>query len=112
MSHLKTLVLSLTVIVYLLTFRPFGSVIYDVAEKYDGTSVAELRKMERVALKKCKAGLDLTFLQNCKLFRVFPKFISFRIPYGNSHDVCAIRKRLLKSAVHKRLSEKRQLDKQ
>ena len=27
MSHLKTLVLSLTVIVYLLTFRPFGSVI-------------------------------------------------------------------------------------
>ena len=112
MSLLRTCVLSVQLIVYLLTFRPFGSVIYDVAGKYDGTSVAELRKLEKVALKQCKAGLDLTFLQNCKLFRVFPKFLSFRIPYGNSNDLCSIRKRLLRSAIHKRISEKRQLDRQ
>ena len=33
MSLLRTCVLSVQLIVYLLTFRPFGSVIYDVTQK-------------------------------------------------------------------------------
>ena len=109
---LRKTFLFLLIAVHLLTFRPFGSVVYDIAEKYDGCSVAELRKLEKLTLKRAKADLDITFLQNCKLFRIFPKFITFRISYGNNHDIRAIRKRLLKSALHKRISDKRQLDKQ
>ena len=56
--------------------------------------------------------MDITFLQNCKLFRVFPKFLSFRLPYGTDTDTYLIRKRLLRSALHKRVIEKQQLDRQ
>ena len=78
---LRTVVFFLQIVIRWLTLRPFGSIIYDVAEKYEGIGVAELRKLEKLALKRSKADLDITFLQNCKLFRVFPKFITFQIPF-------------------------------
>ena len=68
-------------------------------DKYDGRiSIAVLRKFEK-AVKSRKAELDLKFLKNCQSFHVFPKFLCFPFPNTSNHDVLAIRKRLLRSAI-------------
>ena len=93
---LKTFVLFVQITLHFILNRPFGAIIHDIAGKYGEVDIRVLRKLEKVTLKRSKAELDITFLKNCKLFRVFPKFLQFRIPYGSEHDVSDIRKRLLK----------------
>ena len=61
-------------------------------------------------MKRRKAELDLTFLKNCKLLRIIPKFLCFQILYGSTNDLHAIRKRLLRNAISERLRDKRKLD--
>ncbi|XP_068739114.1 uncharacterized protein [Montipora capricornis] len=103
---LKTIVSFLRVIVTLLSLRPFGNIIHDIAGKYGKkVSISDLRKFEKTSIKVSKAELDLNFLKNCLSFNVFPKFICFQLPNTSRHDVHAIRKRLLRSAIAKRRKE-------
>ena len=103
MSKLKIVVLALNIITSLLIQRPFGTVIYDIAAKYDGIiAVADLRRVEKLAVKVKKAELDITFLKNCLSLNVIPKFLLFHLPHTNHVDTNAIRKRLLRSAIKRR----------
>ena len=43
-------------------------------------------KLEKLSIKIGKAELDKTFLRNCKIFNVIPKFFSFNLPYTNEAD--------------------------
>lgn len=87
--------------------RPFGNIIHDVAQKYNGLlSIPQLRKLEKLCNKVRKADLDINFLRNCRHFGVIPKFLCFTIQHADNVDVFAIRKRLLKSALNKRCKEK------
>ena len=111
MSRLKVCVLYVQIVVHFLLSRPFGTIIHDIADKYGDIDIRLLRKLEKVSLQRSKAELDIAFLKNCKLFRVFPKFLQFRIPYGSGQDVSDIRKRLLKNALRDRYADKNRLDK-
>ena len=103
---LITVVSLLRVIVTLLSLRPFGNIIHDIAEKYEKkVSISDLRKFEKTSIKVSKAELDLNFLRNCLSFNVFPKFNCFQLSNTSKHDVHAIRKRLLRSAIAKRRKE-------
>ena len=110
--HLKTVVLVTKFIVALLICRPYRSLIKDIANKYDELDISDLRKFEKLSLKCRKAELDVLFLKNCKLFGVFPKFVVFPIPTQHRQDAPTIRKRLLKSATQRRISERSQLEKE
>ena len=107
--RIKTVVLVLKLIVTLILNRPFGAIIHDIAEKYEEIGVVDLRRLEKLTLKQKKGELDITFLKNCQNFHVFPKFLNFNIPYSNNRDDNAIRKRLLRSAIRKRISEEKKL---
>ena len=77
---------------------------------YDGRiSIVVLRKFEKVAVKSRKAELDLNFLKNCQSFHVFPKFLCFPLPNNSNHDVLAVRKRLLRTAITRWTRELRKL---
>ena len=94
----------------LILLRNFGRIIFDISNKYDGRlKLSQLRKLEKISTKTKKAELDMSFLESCQLFNVFPKFICFELPNVDGYDVYAIRKRLLKSAIRKRCKEKRRL---
>ena len=110
MLKLKTLVLLLNVITNILLLRPFGKIIHDVAVKYIDISVADLRLFEKLSIKVERIKHDIAFLKNCQTFQVFPKFLCFKIPHGNGHDASIIRKRLLRSAIHKRVAEKKKAE--
>ena len=58
------------------------------------------------------ADLDITFLSNCKVFNIIPKFWVFNLPNANDSDSRFIRKRLLRSALKKRKDERYKLDKE
>ena len=82
-----------------IVLRNFGKVIFDFSRKYNGK------------LELSQAELDVSFLESCQCFNVFPKFICFKLPNVSKCDVNAIRKRLLKSASKKRCKEKIYLQK-
>ena len=68
----------------------------------NGLDISCLRKLEKLSVKRRKAELDLTFLKNCKLILIIPKFLCFQIPYGSTNKLHAIRKRLLWNAISER----------
>lgn len=110
---IKTVVFILKLLSSLILSRSFGSIIFDISNKYNGNvSIAQLRKLEKSYIKLKKAELDVTFLQNCQLYGVYPKFLCYNLPSCNSFDARAIRKRLLRSAIHKRNKEKHKLEKE
>ena len=91
--------------------RPFGKVIHDLAQNYNGSlAVSEFRKLEKLATKSRKAELDVQFLKNCQAFGVYPKFISFDLPNVCNSDAVYIRKRLLRTSILRRTQEKKKLD--
>ena len=49
--------------------------------------------------------LDIDFLNNCKQFRVYPKFLIFKLLNVSDKGAVSIRKRLLRSAISKRNKE-------
>ena len=94
----------------LIIIRNYGNIIHDIANNHDGQlPLSKLRKLEKLYIKIDKAKLDIHFLTNCRKLGVVPKFLNFNLPYTNSNDTRAIRKRLLKSAVRKRIKEKLKL---
>ena len=71
----KTVLLSLLIIIQFITLRPFGNVLHDLAAKYEGTTIQELRRFEKLKNNVNKAELDVNFLTNCRTFDVTPKFL-------------------------------------
>lgn len=71
---LRNVVLNLRIILSFVLMRNVGSIIYDVAQKYDLLEVSDIRKCEKLHLKVKKAELDGIFLSNCRTLHVFPKF--------------------------------------
>ena len=107
---LKILVVVLGLISDIIGLRNFGRIISDYSSKYAGIlELSQFRKVEKLSKKVKKAELDINFLTSCQRFNVFLKFVCFPLPNLNKHDVFAIRKRLLKSALNKRSKEKRKL---
>ena len=104
-QRFKTIVFIVQFIASLLVCRNYGSYIHELVSKYVELTVADLRKLEKLSKKLDKAELDVTFLKNCQTFHVTPKFLCFDIPYSNVVENKRIRKRLLRNALHKRISE-------
>ena len=71
----------------------------------EAVSLADLRRLEKLSWKLRKAEHDIVFLKDCRTFQVAPRFICCQIPNVSAHDTKAIRKRLLRAAIHKRSQE-------
>ena len=56
---------------------PFGAIIHNLADKYDGVSIADIRKIEKVAVKARKAELDLNFFTHLQDIQRLPKVFVF-----------------------------------
>ena len=69
----------------------------------------DLRKFQKLTIKKRKSDLDVLFLRSYRTFNVFPKFVCFSLPNIDRHDTHYIRKRLLRSATLKRSKENKKL---
>ena len=112
MFCIKTIVILVKLIAAALICRPFGSLMKDIAEKYEHLTIQDLRKWEKLTSKGKKADLDIQFLKNCKTFGVVPKFVLFPVPPQHQRDLPNIRKRLLKSAIHPRTRDRANLEKE
>ena len=108
-KHFKTFVSYLYLINCLLLHRKFGNILHDTVQSYENVDLSQLRKLEKISIKIGKAELDISFLKNCKLYNVTPKFLCFNLPGANETDSRFIRKRLLRSAIKKREEELRKL---
>ena len=108
---IKNIVIFLKILLNLVLIRSYGNIIHDFAQKYN-TGIGQFRKFEKLCTKTEKAEADILFLKNCQLFSVYPKFVTFRLPNVDTSDIKAIRKRLLRSALQKRIKEKNQLQKE
>ena len=54
--------MSFKIILELITLRPFGSILHDIAAKYVGsTTIQELRRYEKLKTNVNKAELDVNF---------------------------------------------------
>ena len=108
---LKSVVLFLKILVNLVLSRNFGNIIHDIAQNYININVSDLRKLEKLHIKRNKAQLDINFLINCKNFGVFPKFINVYLPNVDEKDMYGIKKKLRNNAIHKRIRERNDFDK-
>ena len=91
--------------------RKIISISNDIAQKYAKVPVKDFRKYEKLEYKKNKLKLDNDFLNNCKQFDMYPKFLIFKLPNVFNKDTLWIRKRLLHSAINKRNKELKHLSK-
>ena len=71
-------------------------------QKYSELSTSRLCKLETLSIKLKKADLDVTFLLNCKVYKVIPKLLAFNLLNANDSDSRFISKRLLRSALKKK----------
>ena len=83
----------------------------DIAQKHENVTVKDFRKYEKLEYKKKKLKLDINFLNNCKQFGVYPKFLIFKLLNVSNKDALSIRKILLRSAINKRNKELQYLSK-
>ena len=60
--------------------RKIISISNDIAQKYAKVPVKDFRKYEKLEYKKNKLKLDNGFLNNCKQFDMYPKFLIFKLP--------------------------------
>ena len=102
MVNFKVAVLFIKILTCFISHRTFGNVIYDIVQKYSQLSTSKLRKLEKLSIKLKKADPDITFLSNCKVFNVIPKFLAFNLPNTNDSDSRFIRKQLLRTALKKK----------
>ena len=107
----KSVVLFLKILVTLVLSRGYGCIIHDIARKYKDINVSDLRKLEKLHIKRNKSQLDINFLINCKTFGVFPKFIYVNIRNIDEYDTLCLKKKLRNNAIHKRIRERNSFDK-
>ena len=89
--------------------RKIKNIYNNIAVKYGNDKVKDFHKYEKLGYKKKKLKLGINFLNNCKQFGVYPKFLIFKLPNVSNKDALSIRKRLLRSAIHKRNKELKHL---
>ena len=78
---IKYIVFKIKILTVLLLSRSFGNVIYDIAASSNGLlSTTDIRSLEKCYKKREKAGLDITFLKNCRTFNVFSS-ICYNFPF-------------------------------
>ena len=94
-------------IISLLLHRNFGSIVYDIVQKYENFEVFQLRKLEKLSIKIGKAELDIKVLRNCKLFNFIPRFLGFDLPHTNEVDSKFVCKRLLRKSRRTKKVRKR-----
>ena len=112
MVNFTAFVLFIRILTCFILYRTFGNIIYHIVQKYSELSISKLCKLEELSIKPKKADLDITFLSNCKIFNVIPKFLEFNLPNKNDSDPRFIRKRLRWSALKKRKDEQYKLEKE
>ena len=96
---IKSVFLSLKVLIYFVLLRTFGSIIHDISRKHDDVSVSQLRRYEQLRLKINKLQLDLQFLENCQLFQVTPNFVTHNVRGVHENDVGLLQKHALSEEV-------------
>ena len=107
---LNNIVVFLRLLSDLIVLRNFGNIIYDFSRKYDGTvELFEFRKLEKLSIQIRKAESDISYLNSCLQFNLFPNFICFPLPNVGKFDVYAMRRRLVTTAIHRRSKDKRKL---
>ena len=92
---LKSVFISLKLIICFTLVRPFGSIIHDISIKHEDVSITDLRRFEKLKIRINKIQLDITFLENCQLFQVTPKFVVGSARGVNKSDVGYVEKHIL-----------------
>ena len=64
----------------------YVNVYNNIARKYGNVTVKDFRNYEKNKLK-----LDIDFLNNCKQFGMYPKFLIFKLPNVSNKDALSIR---------------------
>ena len=62
----------------------------DIVQKHGNVTVKDFRKYEKFKYKQNKLKLDIDFLNNCKQFGVYPKFLIFKLPNVSNKDALSI----------------------
>ena len=72
---------------------PKNKSVYDlVYERYGHATLKVVRDYEKDLSRYNKISLDIGFLQKCKLFHVFPKFLDFKLSRQEFHGTRACRR--------------------
>ena len=58
----------------------------NITQKCGNVTVKDFRKYEKLEHKKNKLKFDIDFLNNCKQFVVYPKFLIFKLPNVSNKD--------------------------
>ena len=110
--RLKNVVIFIQTILSFELSRKIINIYTDNAWKYRNVTVKDFRKYEKIEYKKNKLKLDIDFLNNCKEFGVYPKFLYFKLSNVSNKDAFSICKRLLRSAINKPNKELQHLSKE
>ena len=103
---IKSVFLSVKILIYFVLLRTFGSIIYDISKKHKDVEISRLRRYDKLRVKINKLQLDIQFLENCQLFQVTPKFIAHNLRNVNKNDVEFIQKHILKAEIRRHEKQK------
>ena len=98
---LKNVVIFIQTILNFVLSRKVINIYNDIARKYENITVKDFRKYEKLEYKKNKLKLGINFLNNCKQFGVYPKFLIFKLPNDSNKDALSSRKTILRSPIKK-----------
>ena len=73
-NEFKSVVLILNILVTLVLSRGYRCIIHHIARRYKDITVSDLRKLEKLHIKRNKSQLDINVLINWKTFGAFPEF--------------------------------------
>ena len=104
-SRLRNVVIFIQTILRFVVSQKIINFYNDIARKYGNVTVKDFGKYEKLQYKKNKLKLNINFLNNCKQFGVYPKFLTFKLPNVSNRDALTICKRLFRSATNKRNKE-------
>ena len=81
-------------VLFLIKLRwPKNKSIYDtVFKRYGQQTLKIVREYERDLTRFNKASLDISFLQKCKLFHIYPTFLNFKLSKEEFHRTGACRR--------------------
>ena len=99
--RLKNVVIFIQTILSFVLSRKIINIYNDIAGKYGNATVKDFRKYEKLEHKNNKLKLDIDFLNNCKQFGVYPKFLIFKLPNDSNKDALSSRKTILRSPIKK-----------
>ena len=102
--------------IFLIKLRwPKTKSLYDtVFERYGQTTLKVVRDFEKDLSRFNKASLDIGFLRKCKMFHIFPTFLSFKLSKEEFQDTRACRRfkeDLLNYEINQKFSLRRRFKK-